>query len=153
LVTIVAVPPTAWKAYFELNTRVEMTTARKKTGKAAKTGMLFAPTWQMNERYGSKPSREMAYVTRWADMKQLVAVQVLLMNKRMRIVAAPLGPMICIRNSANLFGYLDLMMASKSWMDTKINARGSMEIKYAKVIETHIALGTVLLAFLVSSET
>lgn len=104
LVTMVAVAVIAVKATVDPITAHVMATPRTKTRNAAWTGMRLPLSRRKYLEKGSTPSREMAKVTRCADMKQLAVAQVESSQRRTRRATAPSGPTSCTRYSAQLLG-------------------------------------------------
>lgn len=120
-VAMVAVAVMAEKATVEPITAVVMIIDMASTRKAALIGMRFC--FERRRKYldpGRIPSREIAYVTRWADMKQLAVAHVESTQSRERIATAPFGPTSCTRYSAQLLAYVPLMIPSKSCMQKRI---------------------------------
>lgn len=101
-VTMVAVAVIAVKATVDPMTAHVMATLRTKTSSAAWTGMRVRLSWRKYREKGSTPSREMAKVTRWADMKQLAVAQVESSQRRTRRATAPSEPTSCTRYAAQL---------------------------------------------------
>jgi hypothetical protein len=91
-VAMVAVAVMAVKATVDPMTAVVIAMLMPTTKKAALTGILFLFNWRKYFENGRTPSREMAKVTRWADMKQLAVAHVESTHKMLRMAIAPRLP-------------------------------------------------------------
>jgi hypothetical protein len=103
LVAIAAVAVMAEKATTELITAVVIITLMARTSQVACMGMWdFLPRCRKYLLPGKIPSLEIAYVTLWADMKQLAVAQVETTHNEERIATVPFGPTSWTRYSAQL---------------------------------------------------
>jgi len=121
------------------------------TKNAALTGILFLLSFRKYLLKGSTPSRLIANVTRWADMKHEAAAHVESIQRMLRIATAPLAPMVWTRYSAQLLEYVALMMPSKSWMQNRMMMSVGTESTQAVRVLIHIPLATTTEASCVSS--
>lgn len=103
LVAMVAVAVMAVKATVEPMTAVVIAMLIPRTRRAACTGILFLFKRRKYFEKGRTPSREIAKVMRWADMKQLAVAHVESTHRMLRMATAPLLPKSCTRYSAQLF--------------------------------------------------
>lgn len=101
-VAMVAVAVMAVKAAVEPMTAVVITTLMPRTRSAACTGILFLFKRRKYLENGRTPSREIAKVIRWADMKQLAVAHVESTQRRLRMATAPRLPSSWTRYSAQL---------------------------------------------------
>lgn len=105
------------------------------TKRAALTAIFRLDNFLKKLLKGRTWSREMAYVTRCADMKHDAVAHVESTQSMERIATAPFSPMVWTRYSAQLFAYVAEMIPSKSCMQNKINIRVGTDRSHAEKVE------------------